>query len=65
MNSEPWAKLTTRVTPKMTVRPAATRKSEEALASPLRAWTRTVSIRQAGRIFLTSASGGSAEAPST
>ncbi len=30
MYSEPWAKFTTRVTPKMIVSPAATRNSVEA-----------------------------------
>src|SRR5580704_5416812 len=43
MYREPWAKFTTRVTPKMMERPEATRKSEEALASPLSAWMRRVS----------------------
>src|ERR1700712_4939482 len=40
MYREPWAKFTTRVTPKITVSPAAIRKSEDALASPVRNWTR-------------------------
>ena len=31
----PWAKFTTLVTPKINVRPAATRNSDEALASRL------------------------------
>ena len=35
MNSEPCAKLTIRVTPKMMDRPAATRNSDDALASPV------------------------------
>lgn len=67
MNNEPCAKFTTRVTPKMTVNPDATRNNDEALAKPLSAWTMTVSnlAAQAGRIFFTSASGGSACAPST
>src|SRR5580704_14376525 len=43
MYREPWAKFTTRVTPKMMERPEATRKSEEALASPLSAWMRRIS----------------------
>ena len=38
MYSEPWAKLTMRVTPKMSDRPTATRNSDEAPASPLRNW---------------------------
>src|SRR5499427_3839755 len=38
MYSAPWAKLTMRVTPKMSDNPAATRNSVEALASPLRNW---------------------------
>jgi len=38
MNSEPCAKLTTRVTPKISVSPAATRNSAEAEARPFRNW---------------------------
>src|SRR6185295_3152523 len=37
--SEPCAKLTTRVTPKISVRPAATRKRLDADASPFSSWT--------------------------
>ena len=40
MYSEPCAKLTTRVTPKISVRPAATRNSDDAPARPLRSWAR-------------------------
>ena len=39
MNSEPCAKLTMRVTPKISVRPAATRNSDDADARPLRNWS--------------------------
>src|SRR6267142_5433472 len=38
MVSAPCAKFTMRVTPKISDRPAATRNSVEALASPLRSW---------------------------
>src|SRR5262245_61255748 len=38
MVSEPCAKFTMRVTPKMSDSPAATRNSVEALASPFRNW---------------------------
>src|SRR5690242_12671708 len=38
MYSEPCAKFTIRVTPKMSDRPAATRNRVEALASPFRSW---------------------------
>jgi hypothetical protein len=38
MYSEPWAKLTMRVTPKMIDSPAATRNSDDAEARPLRNW---------------------------
>ena len=38
MYSEPCAKLTTRVTPKISVSPAATRNSAEAPARPLSSW---------------------------
>jgi hypothetical protein len=41
MYSEPWAKLTMRLTPKMSDSPAATRKSELAPASPFRNCRRT------------------------
>src|SRR5687768_8781196 len=41
MNSEPWAKLTMRVTPKMSDSPAARRNSELAPASPFRNCSRT------------------------
>src|SRR5215471_5332820 len=40
MYSEPCAKLTMRVTPKMSDNPAATRNSEDALARPLTNWMR-------------------------
>src|SRR5690348_11500071 len=38
MYSEPCAKLTIRVTPKISDRPADTRNSDEAAASPFRSW---------------------------
>ena len=68
MYSEPWAKLTTRVTPKITVSPAATRNSEEAPASPVRSLDDDgihAGAQAAGRSFRTSASGGMTAAPST
>src|ERR1700704_998596 len=37
--NEPWAKLTMRVTPKISDKPADTRNSDEAPARPLRSWT--------------------------
>src|SRR5690625_587184 len=40
MYSEPCAKLTMRVTPKINDSPAATKNNEDASASPLRNWTR-------------------------
>ena len=40
MHRLPWLKLTTRVTPKITVSPAATRNSADAPASPVSSWTR-------------------------
>ena len=40
MYSEPCAKLTTRVTPKISVRPAATRNSADAPARPFRSWAK-------------------------
>src|SRR6266487_5478921 len=42
MYSEPCAKLTMRVTPKMSDSPAATRNSDDAPARPLRSWMRRV-----------------------
>jgi len=36
MKKEPWAKFTMRVTPKMIDSPLATRKSEDAVVSPVR-----------------------------
>src|SRR5512141_279111 len=59
MYSEPWAKFTTRVTPKISDNPAATRNSAEAPARPLRSWARReakdtrgegVPVRFGGRI---------------
>src|SRR5688500_7201438 len=41
MYSEPWARLTMRLTPKMSDSPAATRNSELAPASPFRNCSRT------------------------
>ena len=41
MYSEPWAKFTIRVTPKISDRPTAMRKSVDALASPFRNWMKT------------------------
>ena len=40
MYSDPCAKLTTRVTPKINVRPAATRNSADAPARPFRSWAK-------------------------
>src|SRR5207253_10964576 len=40
MKSEPCAKLTIRVTPKISDRPADTRNKDEAAASPFRSWMR-------------------------
>jgi hypothetical protein len=40
MKNEPCAKLTMRVTPKISDKPAATKNKDEALASPLRACTK-------------------------
>jgi hypothetical protein len=48
MKNEPCAKLTTRVTPKISVSPSATRNSSDALASPFRVWMRneaTLAVR--------------------
>ncbi len=45
MYSEPCAKLTIRVTPKMSESPAAIRNSVEADASPFRNWTRMLAMR--------------------
>ena len=42
--SEPCAKLTMRVTPKISVSPRATRNSSDALASPLSVWIRNEEI---------------------
>ena len=39
MVSDPWLKFTTRITPKMTVNPAATRNSDDAPANPVSSWT--------------------------
>jgi hypothetical protein len=39
MKNEPCAKLTTRDTPKISVRPAAIRNSDDADARPFRSWT--------------------------
>src|SRR5574337_1781629 len=39
MKNEPCAKLTIRVTPKISVRPAATRNSDAADARPFSSWT--------------------------
>lgn len=43
MNRLPWEKFTTRVTPKMTVNPAATRNSDDAPARPVSNWMRKAS----------------------
>ena len=48
MYSEPCAKLTMRVTPKISVRPAATRNSADATARPLRSWTTKRGERHCG-----------------
>ena len=60
----PWAKFTTRVTPKITVSPAATRNSDDALASAVSPWV-SRKPNQAGRSVRTNASGGMTLAPST
>ena len=39
MKNEPWAKLTMRMTPKISDSPADTRNSDDAEASPLSNWT--------------------------
>jgi hypothetical protein len=67
MKNEPWAKLTMRVTPKISDSPAATRNSDDAPASPLSSWTmkaENVIDQSAGRSFFTSASVGWNLAPS-
>jgi hypothetical protein len=61
MNSEPCAKLTMRVTPKISVSPAATRKSADADDSPFKSCSRndaSVTAYCCGRILRTSASVG-------
>src|SRR4029450_12897435 len=51
MYSEPCAKLTTRVTPKISVSPAETRHSAEADASPLRSWIASeAAVTPSGRL---------------
>ena len=64
MHRLPWAKFTTRVTPKITVSPADTRNSDDADASPVSS-VAAKSMGQAGRSFATSASDGITDAPST
>src|SRR5258705_2553474 len=60
MKNEPCAKLTMRVTPKISDRPAATRNSDEAPARPLRSWT-----MKAERVMGVLAQAQDSSAPST
>src|SRR4051794_8996312 len=50
MYSEPCAKLTMRVTPKISVKPAATRNSAEAPARPFNSWTKNEARDTAGQV---------------
>src|ERR1035437_7345409 len=51
MNRLPWEKFTTRVTPKMTVSPAATRNSDDAPERPVRNSMRKASNRFVALLF--------------
>ena len=79
MYIEPCAKLTIRVTPKISDRPTAIRKRVDAPASPFKSWTPREAIMQgrsgpvrgaaeatycAGRSLATTASGGITALPS-
>ena len=52
MYSDPCAKLTMRVTPKMIDSPAATRNSDDAEARPLRSWMKMALRLKCGSIDL-------------